>query len=199
MAKPIIGVVGGIGSGKSLVAAKLARHGACLIEGDKLGHEALRQPDIKAQVTARWGRDLLDENGEIQRRRLGRIVFADVPELRALESIVFPYIGRRIVAEIERAQKDPQVRFIVLDAAVLMEAGWDKNCDRLVFVAAPRETRLERLRATRGWSEEEFAERERMQWPLDVKQARAQATVVNAGACEQVTKQVERLVIEWGL
>ena len=85
----IVGIVGGIGSGKSLVAGELVKHGGCLIAGDMLGHEALRQPDIKEKVIERWGRDLL-EGGEIQRRRLAQKVFADPKELRALESLVFP-------------------------------------------------------------------------------------------------------------
>src|SRR5438309_2232365 len=97
---PIVGIVGGIGSGKSVVAGELVKQGGYLIAGDLLGHEALRQPDIKEKVVQRWGRDLLDGQGEIQRRRLGHKVFVDPAELRALEAMVFPWIGRRIREEI---------------------------------------------------------------------------------------------------
>src|SRR5438132_14343502 len=102
----ILGIVGGIGSGKSLVADELVQMGGTLIAADKLGHEALRQADIKDKVIERWGRELLDEKGEIQRRVLGRIVFADAKELRALEALVFPYIGKRIQEEIAKARQD---------------------------------------------------------------------------------------------
>src|SRR5262245_42097269 len=71
----VIGLIGGIGSGKSLVAAELARHCGVVISGDKFGHEALRRPDIRAQVIERWGLEVLDDTGEISRAKLGRIVF----------------------------------------------------------------------------------------------------------------------------
>src|SRR4051794_5295036 len=104
--KPVVGLIGGIGSGKSHVAAEFARRGAWVIAGDQLGHEALRQPDVRAQVVQRWGESILDPRGEVDRRRLGAIVFADAGQLRELEALVFPYIERRIAEEIARAQDD---------------------------------------------------------------------------------------------
>src|SRR6266496_904490 len=94
--KPVIGLIGGIGSGKSRVAAEFARRGARVIAGDQLGHEALRQPDVKARIVERWGPGVLDTSGEVERRKVAAIVFADPAELRALEAIVFPWIERRI-------------------------------------------------------------------------------------------------------
>src|SRR5260370_42696795 len=88
--KFVIGVIGGMGSGKSQVAAELAKRGARVISGDRLGHEALRQPEIRSQILERWGGGILDEKQEIDRRRLGAIVFADVGERRKLEALVFP-------------------------------------------------------------------------------------------------------------
>src|SRR5205807_799653 len=78
--KIVVGLVGGIGSGKSLVAAAFAKHGARVISGDQLGHEALQQPDIKKRITEQWGRGVVDTKGEIDRRSLGAIVFADAKE-----------------------------------------------------------------------------------------------------------------------
>src|SRR5688572_20037986 len=80
--KPVLGTVGGIGSGKSLVAKLLSERGGWLVNADALGHEALRDPDIKPQVVARFGADILDEQGEIVRKQLGKKVFADRRELR---------------------------------------------------------------------------------------------------------------------
>src|SRR5258708_652860 len=85
--KPIVGLVGGIGSGKTQVAAALARAGARVISADELAHEALRQPDVRERIISRWGPHLLDEHGEVQRRRLAAIVFADSTERRALEAL----------------------------------------------------------------------------------------------------------------
>lgn len=197
--KPVLGVVGGIGSGKSLVAAALARAGGHLIAADELGHAALREPAIKEQVIRRWGRGILNAADEIDRRSLGRIVFADPAELAALEALVFPYIEGRIRAEIEQARTDPAARFIVLDAAIMLESGWAEVCDRMIFVETPRALRLERLRRDRGWSEEELTKREGHQLPIEAKRRRAAAIVENSAGPEAVERQVRDLLRRWGL
>jgi dephospho-CoA kinase len=196
---PIVGVVGGIGGGKSLVSEELVKHGGYLVAGDVLGHEALRQPDIKDKVIKRWGRELLNEQGEVQRRRLGLKVFADAAELRALEALVFPWIGRRIDEEILKARRDSTVKMIVLDAAVMMEAGWDVNCDKVIFVDAPREARLKRLLNERGWSTREVEGREAAQMPVEAKRRRADAVIDNSGTPEQVAEQIEALLRKWSI
>src|SRR5438552_1839733 len=101
--KPVVGLIGGMGSGKSRVAAEFIRRGARVISGDALGHEALRQPDVRDRVAGRWGRGILDDRGEIDRRRLGAIVFADPLALKALEALVHPWVRSRIAAEVEAA------------------------------------------------------------------------------------------------
>ncbi len=198
MPPPVVGIVGGIGSGKSLVAAEFAAHGGLLIVADQLGHEALRQPDIKAQVVARWG-DLLDAGGEIDRKRLAAIVFADATERKALEAMTHPFIGLRIREEIAKGSARPEVRWIVLDAAVMLEAGWHGACDRLVFVDAPRALRLERLTRKRGWSVQELDKRQSAQMPLEEKRRHADAIVDNSGPPEHVAAQVQALIAKWGL
>src|SRR4051794_33085160 len=102
--KPVLGLIGGIGSGKSQVAAAFARRGAKVIAGDELAHEALRQPEVKEQVARRWGADLIDEKGEVRRRQVASIVFTDPAELKALEAMVHPWIKRRIAEEVEKAR-----------------------------------------------------------------------------------------------
>ncbi len=196
---PVIGLVGGIGSGKSLVAAELAAHGGHLIAADQLGHEALRQPEIKAQLVARWGDRVLGPDGAIDRKRVAAIVFADPGELRALEAMTHPYIGRRIREEIARARVRPDVRLIVLDAAVMLEAGWHGVCDHLAFIDAPREVRLERLRKRRGWTARELDAREAAQMPLEQKRRHADAVIENAGPPEAVASQVQPLLALWGV
>lgn len=195
--KPVIGVVGGIGSGKSFVAAELARRGGYLISGDALGHEGLRQPEIKAQVIARWGTAVLDALGEVDRRKLAAIVFDDAEELRALEAVQFPYIGRRIRHEIFSAEADASSRFIVLDAAVLLEASWP--CDHILFVEAPRAVRLERLRTRRAWTEAELDAREAAQLSLERKRQAADAVIDNGGTAAALARQVDEILSDWGL
>lgn len=196
--KPVLGIVGGIGSGKSAVAAELARLGGHLIDADKLGHEALRQPDIYARIVSRWGDDILDDAGQVNRRALGRKVFADPAERRELEELLFPWIERRIREEIDRGQQDPQTRWIILDAAIMMETGWDRVCDKILFVDGPREVRLGRLQAGRGWTEQELDRRERSQMPLEEKHRRADAVVVNDRDLEGLKKTLLETLSGWG-
>jgi dephospho-CoA kinase len=197
--KPVIGLIGGIGSGKSQAAAAFARHGGHLVAGDRAGHEALRQPDIRSRVVERWGKQVLDERGEINRRRLGALVFTDGAQLRELEKLVFPFIERRLREEIDEARRDPKVRFILLDAAVLLEAGWMPMCDRIVYVHAPRAVRLRRLAEQRGWSPEEVSAREQAQLPLTDKVTRADHALDNSGPPGSLDCQVAGLVSQWGL
>jgi dephospho-CoA kinase len=193
----VIGLIGGIGAGKSRVAEVLARRGAVVIAGDPAGHEALRQPDIRARVVARWGQGVLAANGEVDRRALGRIVFADPAERVALEGMVFPWIGARLREQLAAAKAAPGVRWVVLDAAVMLEAGWNNVCDRIVYIGVPRDVRLSRLARQRGWSESELAAREAAQWPLDAKRARADAVIDNTGSEADLERQVDALLARW--
>jgi dephospho-CoA kinase len=197
--KPVIGLIGGIGSGKSQVAAALARRGARVIAADELAHAALRQPELRERIVARWGPGVLDERGEVSRRRLGAIVFADAAERRALEEIVHPWIQQRIREEAAAAGSDPAVRLIVLDAAIMLEAGWHGVCDRLIYVDAPREVRLRRLEGQRGWTAAEAEARERAQLPLTEKAARADHVLDNATTLDHLERQVDELLRLWGL
>ncbi len=197
--KPVVGLIGGIGSGKSRVADAFARHGAYLISGDELGHEALRQPAVIARVAGHFGRGVLDETGQVVRRRLGAVVFADPAQRRALEEMVFPYIEARIDEEVTRARERPDIQLIILDAAILLEAGWDRWCDRIVYVHTPRAVRLERLAGQRGWSEKEVAAREQAQMPVCEKMTRADFVLDNAGPEGDLERQVADLLRAWGI
>jgi dephospho-CoA kinase len=197
--KLVVGLLGGIGSGKSQVAAALARHGARVIAGDQLGQAALRDPDIRARVVSRWGQGIVDAGGEIDRRRLAAIVFADPAQRKELEAITHPWIRRGIRAEVEEARHDPCATLIVLDAAVMLEAGWNDVCDHLVYVDAPREVRLERVARQRGWSEKELEAREQAQLPLTEKAVRADHVVDNSDSLEHLIRQVNDLLHLWGL
>jgi dephospho-CoA kinase len=197
--KPVVGLVGGIGSGKSQVARAFARSGGALVDADPIGHAALEQAEILQQVREAWGQRVLDAAGEVDRKKLGAIVFASPVERARLERLVHPWIGERIREQVARLQADPGVAFVVLDAAVMLEAGWNKVCDRLVYVHAPRAQRLARVAAQRGWNEQEFSHREHAQLPLTAKATLADAAVENTGSPEAIQEQVDRLVREWRL
>jgi dephospho-CoA kinase len=191
---PVIGLIGGIGSGKSVVAEMFRQRGAKVIAGDQLGHEALCQPDIRAALVRRWGAGVLKLDGTVDRRRLAAIVFADPQERRVLETLVFPWIERRIQEEIDAAQKQGTWTLIVLDAAIMLEAGWHKACDRIVYVHAPRTVRMRRLQEQRGWSAKEVQERESAQMSLTEKVSRADYAIDNSGPPEHVAQQVDNFL-----
>ncbi len=200
-AKPIIGLIGAIGAGKSTAATAFAKRGALVVDADKLGHEALEQPEIRQKVLDRWGKrgNLLKPDGRLDRRAIAGIVFNNPAERSALEVMVFPDIGRRALEEIESAQQDRTVKFIVVDAAVMLEAGWHEVCTKLVYIDAPREIRLARLAARSGWRAADLAAREAAQWPAERKMRQAAAVIVNDGSRENLQAQVDRLLRDWKL
>jgi dephospho-CoA kinase len=198
--KPVLGLVGGIGAGKSTVGAALARHGGRVVAADPIGHEALEQPDLRARILEVWGnRDILTLQGAIDRKRLGRIVFPSPVERSRLEHLVHPYIERRIREEIDKAQVDPAAKFVVLDAAIMLEAAWADVCDKLIFVDAPRSVRLARVQGQRGWTDQDLANREAVQMPPDKKKERADAVIDNGGPPAATVAQVDELVKRWEL
>jgi dephospho-CoA kinase len=190
----ILGLVGGIASGKSVVANVLRDMGALVLDADKAGHYVLRQPEVITELRKRWGDGVLDAAGQINRREVAKIVFAqgNEAERRFLESITHWRIEALLREELEaiRTGDDPPP-VLVIDAALLFEAGWDKLCDRILFVDAPRDIRLERAVA-RGWSAEQFAAREAAQLPPEEKRARAHIVVRNVRTLENI-REVLRL------
>lgn len=195
----VLGLIGGIGSGKSLAAAEFAKHGGRIVSGDQAGHDALQEPNIRRQVLARWGDRIRNEKGDIDRRALGKIVFGNPAERQALEELVFPFIKQRLKEEIEAARNDPKVRFVILDAAIMLEAGWNDVCDRIIYVHAPREVRLRRIASQRSWDDKELAAREAAQMTLTDKASRADFAIDNSGPPEQMVEHVKRLIKNQGL
>ncbi len=188
--KPIIGLVGGIGAGKTRVAAEFACQGCVVIDSDRLNHEALRRPEVKAQLADWWGPDVLDAAGEPNRRRIAEIVFRDPAAKERLERLVYPLIAAARAAIIQSVEGTSAVKAIVVDSPLLLEANLDRECDTVVFVHASENSRLERLKRERGWTAEEVTRRARWQRPLAEKQARAEFVVDNDGAPERLTPQV---------
>ena len=199
--KPVIGLVGGIGAGKSTAARLLTDRGGVMIDADAIGHDALEQADVRQSVLRQWGdrANLLRPDGRIDRRALGRLVFENSADRRALEGLVFPYIRERTVSAIAAAQADPAARFVVLDAAVMLEAGWDGVCDKVVYVDAPRPVRLARVAARSRWTDADLTAREAAQWPAERKRAAADAVVVNDADPDSLGRQLDELFRTWGI
>ncbi len=190
----ILGLLGGVASGKSLVSRQLAERGALVLDADRAGHEALRLPRTEKAARQRWGDAVFGSDGHIDRSRLAKIVFAPLPdgprERRFLEELTHPEIGRRLAAQAEVMPADSPLA--VLDAALILEAGWDRLCDYFAFIDVPREMRLARA-LQRGWTEGDFAAREAAQESLDSKRTRADFIIDNSGSAEHTQVQVQHL------
>jgi dephospho-CoA kinase len=197
---PVLGLIGGIGGGKSSVARRLASAGAAVIDADAVGHELLEVPALRDRVLERFGPGVLAADGggattaRIDRKALGAIVFRDAAALRDLEAILHPAMRDQFRRTIGRLAGDGGRPCIVLDAAVLLEAGWDDLCDRIVFVDAPRADRLRRVQASRGWSESALSARERAQRPVEEKRRRADWIIANDGTPAHLDHEVDRLL-----
>lgn len=169
--KPIIGIVGGIASGKSYVSRTLAALGCCVIDSDAVAHAIYRQPHVVQTLREWYGPSVLDAAGNVDRRAVGAIVFRDPAQRKRLESLVHPLIHADRDATMQKYASDPRVRGFVWDSPLLIEAGLHKDCDCILFVDTPPEVRLARVRTTRGWDAGEFERRERNQLPLEQKRS----------------------------
>lgn len=194
--KPVIGIIGGIASGKSAVAAAFGRLGAAVVDADALAREALDTQTIREAIVARFGPRVLGDAGQIDRRALAEIVFADAANLAVLNGIVHPFVLGRAEALIAQHQRDPAVKAVVLDMPLLVEVGWAGRCDRIVFVRCDRAARMERARQGRSMDERTVEIRENFQISLDTKAALADNTIDNNSDFSALVRQVEFIFSE---
>lgn len=195
----VVGIAGGIASGKSTVAQIFTRFGAKVIDGDQIGHEVLRQKDVIDAAVSRWGMEVIDEDGGVRRGAIARHVFgkstAADRELAYWEGVMHPRIDEEIRKRIEAHRTSGQVPAVILDAAVMFKTGWHRQCNYLVFVDLPENLRRQRARE-RGWSDAEFENRERIQTPVEVKRQLADFVIDNSGTFDQTYEQVRAV---WSL
>jgi dephospho-CoA kinase len=189
MSRLVIGLVGGIASGKTTVAGLLgAERRAVHVDADAIARRVLRRPEVERALSRRIPG--AGSSGRIDREMLTRTVFRDRRALRALEEITHPLIRR----ELERAIRNARAPYVLLDAALLQETGADELCDHVVYVACPARTRRARTRRARGWSEAHHRAREARQWSCRKKRARADSVVRNTGDVAQTRRDVRRII-----
>ncbi len=188
----LVGLTGGIGTGKSTVARMLARRGAVVVDADDLARRAVAPGTPgHARVVARFGRGILGPDGAIDRKRLADVVFSDPAARRDLEAIVHPEVARMFAEEAARHRGTD--RIVVYVAPLLVEAGRADEFDVLVVVTAPEEAQVERLVRGRGMTEGEVRARIAAQLPQEEKAARADVVLDNGGSIEELERQVEEL------
>jgi|GEM_PF-160429 len=183
LTKPrVIGLTGGIATGKSTVTSYLLEHGYTVLDADQFAHEAYDDKDVLAAIEDRFGTS--------DRKALGAIVFADEAARRDLEAIIHPYVKVRTLDGIENAQ----TRLVFLDVPLLFESGFDQLCDTIVCVTCDPDIQLQRLMARNGLSEDEARKRVAAQMPLFEKAAKSDYVISNNDDIISLTTKVQEVL-----
>jgi dephospho-CoA kinase len=189
----VIGLTGGIGSGKSTVSRFLAELGAVIIDADKIGHEIYRpDTDTWRQLVKTFGSGILVPDNTIDRKKLGAIVFGDKQELQRLNAIIHPHITQEIKKRIEECRRRA-VKVIVLDAPVLLEANAKNLVDEVWVVAADDGNVIKRAAARTGLTEQQIRDRVRSQLSNTERTKNARVVISNDGTTEDLRGKIQEL------
>lgn len=194
----VVGVTGGIASGKSLAASELARYGGCVIDVDCVARDLVEpgRPALEA-VIREFGPEFRRDDGTLDRRSLGKLVFSDPKALTRLNAIMVPRMKRLVRQRIREASA--RFELVIVDAAILYEAGMDRLVDRVVVVTASEATRAARIMARDQLPRKEALARVKAQTDLEAKARRADFVVDNSGSPEAMKEQVDRIARELGV
>ena len=191
--KPIIGILGGIASGKSTVASIFGKSGCKVIDADKIAHKILERKNIKKKIVDLFGPGILNSTGVIDHKKLAGLVFADAARLSSINGIIHPLVIKRTEELIARFNSQNQVKAIVLDMPLLVEIGWDKRCDRLIFVDCSEKIRFCRAKKL-GYSKKQLKIRENFQISLDNKKALADNAIENNSGFSALVRQIAEIL-----
>ncbi len=195
--KLILGITGNIASGKSAVARMFAAHGAALIDADHLAREIVAPGHpVLQQLVKRFGSEVLCENGELDRERLGQIIFADKRAREDLNGITHPAIGKLATERLRQLKATPGIPLVVYEAPLLFEAGAEGRVDQVLVVKIDPAVQLQRLMARDGFAETAARQRIATQMPQEEKLARADYVIDNSKSIAALQLRVDEL---WGL
>lgn len=189
-----IGLTGGIACGKSTVSNMLSNKGARIIDADVIAREVVKPGEEAWEaILQRFGENILLENREINREKLGALVFTDSQARIDLNGIVHPAVRKRMNQLAQKAEEE-QVPFIVLDIPLLFESGLEHMVDQVIVVYCPADIQLDRLMKRNGFTKEEALQRMESQWPIEKKKGLGDYVIDNSGSFAETEKQVENLV-----
>lgn len=189
----VIGLTGGIGSGKSTVSQFLAELGATIIDADKAGHAAIKSgTEVWHEVVAAFGRRILNSNGEVDRKKLGEIVFGKPELLSRLNQIVHPRILEMVKSQIE-AYERRGIEVVILEVPLLLEAGWASRVDEVWVTVAPESTVLARLKKRTGLSQEQALARIGAQMSNEERVKHADVVITTDCSLDELKVKVEEL------
>lgn len=200
MKTPIVGLTGILGSGKSAASGFFSQLGAKIIDMDEAGRWAVEQnDDVKKQLAEKFGDDIFDSKNNLLRRRLGDIVFSDAAALKALNAIVHPAMLQRVRDLVAKAQNQGTFPYIIVDAALIFELGFDAECDETICVASPLEMCLDRAQKFKKLTRQQALERIESQLPQEEKTARSGIVLNNESSLQNLrdkVNSVHKLLLE---
>ncbi len=187
----VIGITGGIASGKSTIAKMLGSLGATVINADQICHQLINTKSMSQRIINRWGDHIQDKYGKIERHKLGEIVFADKKELSALNKMIHPEAIKRIKNRIAKLRNESTTVAIVLDAALSVESNLIDICDITLFIDTRKNTCKARVKNSKKWPSGEITKREKFQNSLKGKKGIADIVICNNLYQADTLKQVK--------
>ena len=187
----IIGITGGISSGKSTIGRMLASLGAQYLNADEMCHKRMLVKEVKDKIVGEFGAEVLDVSGNVDRTRLAKIVFQDKARLDALCAILHPPVIEQIQTKIAEIERQGRRKAVVIDAALLEESGLAIYCDFVIFINTGKDRRVERGLLSRHWPAEELEKREQFQMGLEEKKRSADYIIDNNFTVENTFRQVK--------
>jgi dephospho-CoA kinase len=192
--KPIIGIAGGIGSGKSFVARLFGEMGCCVIHADDQVRQAYDDPEIAKMLQQWWGAEIYKADGTVDRHAVAKRIFSDEKERVRLQDLLHPWVAGERDRVMAQAASRRDILAFVWDTPLLFEGGLERDCDAVVFVEAPAELRYQRVAQSRGWTADEINGREKLQWGLDKKRKASHYVVVNTADVAASRSQVREIL-----
>ncbi len=192
----IIGITGGVGTGKSTVLNLMKdRFNAYLLVADEVGHEVMRRGNnAYDKIISEFGKEILEDSLEIDRKALGKIVFSDSDKLDILNGIIHPEVRKEIEARINQIKELDENALIVIEAALLLEAGYREICDKIIYCYADIEVRKKRLMSSRGYSEQKVIDIINNQLSEEEFRKSCDAVIDNSGALSDTISQIEKIL-----
>lgn len=190
----VIGITGGIGSGKSLAARMLEeKHGAYIVNTDRIAKEQMEPGGVSYQpVVDYFGTEILAEDGTIDRRRLSAVIFNDREKLKKINVLTHPNVLIEVKKEIERLDQRGDVPYFVIETALMIESGYDTACDEVWYVHTPSRIRRDRLKKDRGYTDEKINSIFESQSREEDFLKKFPIVIYNDGTIETLEKQIER-------
>ena len=190
----VVGLTGNIGCGKSTVADMFKEMGAYVIEADRIGHLILKREEVKEKLVNLFGESILDKDKKVSRKKLRGIVFKDKEKLKKLNSILHPLIGQVVSEKVKSSNKE----VVVVEAALIFEAGWESIMDKIVVVNCSKDKQIERIRKSTSLTMDEIEAIMRAQLPSQEKVSRADFVLENDGDLNHLRENVKKLWVKMG-